>query len=348
MIVNVSPFGKLMNKNIDLISIDNENGQIVQITNFGGIIHSWRCPDKRGKIAEILLGCYDLDSYISGHPYFGAIVGRFGNRISDARFKIGDITYHLAANLNGHHLHGGIEGFDKKIWDYQINQSAERVEIILHYMSPHLEEGYPGNLDVTVTYVFDINGALTIYYSAFTDRPTHINLTNHCYFNLSGDPEKSVLNHDLFISADYILETDADLIPTGKLFKVQNTAFDFRQFHRIGERIFDADELLRIANGYDHNYVLNRNEQDWSVILADSESGRVLKVSTSEPGMQLYTGNWLDGVAGRNGPIRKYHAVCLETQHFPNSPNRPEFPSTLLKPDFVYKSKTVYQMCLTR
>lgn len=331
-------------QNLALITISNDNHHSIAITNLGGIVHSWLCPDASGHISDVLLGCKNILDYKSKHPYFGAIVGRYANRIAWGKFVIDGTEYTLAANNPPHHLHGGNVGFDKKIWDFQIIENPDDITIHLSCLSPHMDEGYPGNLKVQVSYTFDNDGQLTINYEATTDQTTHINLTNHCYFNLSGDKESTILDHLLQINADTITETDQLLIPTGNLTEVTGSNLDFSEMTEIGLRIKNNDPNLLKAKGYDHNYILNGSINSIAAIAQHPPSGRRLQVFTTEPGIQLYTGNWLNDVDGKHGKYIDYAGFCLETQHYPDAPNHPNFPSTLLQPNETYRSKTIYKI----
>jgi aldose 1-epimerase len=347
MDISISAFGAVEGQLVDLIELRSDNGHRIQISNYGGIIHKWECPDRNGEVEDILLGCRNLNAYLSGHPYFGAIIGRYANRIAHGRFSIDGQAYTLAQNLNGHHLHGGTEGFDKKIWRYKTECTENQATIQLNYTSPHMEEGYPGKLDVSVTYIFEESGKLRIQYRAETDAPTHINLTNHCYFNLSGHKQNHILNHLLRINADSITESDASLIPTGKYLSVGDTPFDFKSFRPIGERIRDENIQLKQGSGYDHNYVLNEQPDRLAAEVWEPDSGRLLTVTTDQPGLQLYTGNHLQGIHSKKGLYSENSGFCLETQHFPDSPNQPGFPATLLLPGEIFRSETSYCMTMS-
>lgn len=338
--VQQADWGELDGKKVYLYTLSNSKGVEVKITNYGGIITSWLAPGKNGETGNIVLGFDSLSAYLAGHPYFGALIGRYGNRIGNAKFSIDNTRYTLAANNGENHLHGGNKGFDKVVWDAV--PSGGTAGLTLHYLSRDGEEGYPGNLDVTVTYSLTEDNELLIDYKAVTDKPTVVNLTSHCYFNLTGDAGKNILGHFLQINADRYTPVDAGLIPTGELKSVKDGPFDFRDPHSIGERI------AMVEGGYDHNFVLARSTPDPEKVatLTDTASGRVLEVFTSEPGLQFYSGNFLDGtLKNRDGkPIREHAALCLETQHYPDSPNKPGFPSTLLKPGETYHSVTRYKV----
>jgi len=333
-------WGQVDGKKVYLFTLKNEKGDEVKITNYGGIVTSWITADKSGKKSNVVIGYDSLSRYQEKNPYFGAIIGRYANRIGNATFKIDTATYHLAANDGKNSLHGGLKGFDKVVWDASWNDTTNA--LTLKYVSKDGEEGYPGNLTVTVAYKLTNDNELLIDYTAETDKPTVLNLTNHSYFNLTGDVNNTILDHTLQINADKYTPVDATLIPTGELKEVKGTPFDFLQPHKIGERIND------VKGGYDHNFVLNRqgDKPELAATLADSVSGRVLEVYTSQPGMQFYTGNFLKGnIKGKGGKIyNQYGGFCLETQHFPDSPNKPAFPTTLLKPGEKFHSQTKYKI----
>jgi len=340
-------WGTVDGKDVYLYTLTNKSGATIKITNYGGIVTSWVTPDKNGKSTSIVLGFDSLSGYLAKPPYFGAIIGRYGNRIAKGSFKIDTTTYTLAKNNGVNHLHGGDKGFDKVVWHGLTKKSSpSSTSITLHYVSLDGEEGYPGNLKVDVTYTLTDENELSIEYSAETDKPTVVNLTNHSYFNLTGDPSKTILDHSLQVNADKYTPVDKGLIPTGELKEVKGTAFDFLQPHTIGERI------ASVEGGYDHNFVLTRKEKGLELVatLSDSISGRKLEVFTEEPGLQFYSGNFLDGtIKTSNGTaINKYAALCLETQHFPDAPNQPAFPSTLLKPGEKYHTSTKYKVSVSK
>jgi aldose 1-epimerase len=342
---NSKAFGKTKTGDqMDLYTLTNKSGMEAAITNYGGIVVSLKVPDRKGQLGDVVLGFDTADGYLGEHPYFGSIVGRYGNRIGNAKFSLNGTEYKLAANNNGHHLHGGVEGFNRKLWKATPGTGAEP-SLALTYLSKDMEEGYPGNLSVTVTYTLTDRNELRIDYLATTDKDTVINLTNHSYFNLAGGGD--ILSHEMQILADRFTPVDAGLIPLGELRKVEGTPFDFRSPHTIGERISAADEQLKLGKGYDHNFVLNSGGGSLATIAKVNErtTGRVMEVLTTEPGVQFYTGNFLDGsVKGKGGkPYLLRNGFCLETQHFPDSPNKPEFPSVVLKPGAKYESTTVYR-----
>lgn len=307
----------------------------VRILNYGGIIQSILVPDSFGNFSDVVLGFDHPSDYLRSHPYFGALIGRFGNRIAQGRFILRDNTYHLPVNHGAHTLHGGLIGFDKVFWSVE-NHNLK--SLTLTYDSPDGDQGFPGNLKTEVTYELGDDQSLTITYKATTTKETPINLTNHSYFNLSNHPQDRILDHKLMINAVQFVAVDQDLIPTGELLSVRGP-MDFRDSHSIRDHI---DEV----GGYDHSYVLNKNSNELSLAatLCDPQSGRRLEVYTTEPGLQFYSGNFLDGtIKGKRGIVyRKHQGLCLETQHFPDSPNHPNFPSTILRPGETYHHKTIY------
>jgi aldose 1-epimerase len=323
-----------------LYTLTNEKDIKIEITNYGGIITGIYTPDKNGKTTNITLGFDNLEQYLEGHPYFGALVGRYGNRIALARFSLDGETYDLAPNNGNNSLHGGVKGFDKVLWTPEIISCDERSVLKLTYTSPDGEEGYPGNLAVTVTYEL-LMDQLFITYEAETDKATVLNLTNHTYFNLAG--EGTILDHILYISASRYTPVNDELIPTGRLANVEGTPFDFRKPNVIGERF---DELSGDPVGYDHNYVIDGSEGEKRLAakVLDPLTGRSLEVHTTEPGVQFYTGNFLDGTMVSDGRVYQQHSgFCLETQHFPDSPNQPDFPSTVLRPGELFVSQTIFK-----
>ena len=342
------PFGKTADgQAVDLYTLTNPNGLEAAITNYGGIVVRLKTPDRNGQLADVVLGFDTLDDYLKGHPYFGAIIGRYGNRIAKGRFQLNGVEYKLAVNNGENHLHGGLKGFDKVVWNARDVSTAEAPALELTYTSKDGEEGYPGTLHVTVVYTLTPANELKIDYAATTDKDTIVNLTNHSYFNLAGQGEGDILGHELMINASRFTPVDAGLIPTGELRSVEGTPFDFRKPVAIGARINQDDQQLKYGNGYDHNFVLDRTG-DGLVLAArvtEPKSGRVMEVYTTEPGIQFYSGNFLDGSnKGKGGKIyQRRYGFCLETQHFPDSPNKPDFPSTVLRPGAKYQSTTVYR-----
>ena len=340
--VKTESFGKTKDgEEVTLYTVTNKNGLVLKMIDYGATVVSIETPDKDGKLANITLSFPTIDGYLQRHPYFGATVGRYGNRIAKGKFKIGDEEYTLATNNGPNHLHGGVKGFDAVMWKGEPVRNSDGAGIKFTRTSPDGEEGYPGNLDTTVTYTLTDDNELRIDYEAKTDKPTVINLTNHTYWNLGGQGSSQILGEELLLNADKYIPVDADSIPTGELADVEGTPFDFRTMHAIGDKI---GELTNTPQGYDHCYVLRG--QDGKLALAakvhDPKTGRTMEVLTTEPGIQFYTGNYLDG-SEAGGGFKQHEAFCLETQHFPDSPNQPEFPSTLLKPGETYKSTTVHK-----
>jgi len=341
--VTRAPFGTAPGgEAVELLTLTNTHGMTVRVMTYGGIIISLKVPDKNGVPGDVVLGYDSLADYLRASPYFGAIVGRYGNRIAKGRFTLGGTEYRLATNNGPNHLHGGVRGFDKVVWHAEPFHDASGVGVHLRYISPDGEEGYPGALRAKVTYTE--RNELRLDYQATTDRATPVNLTQHSYFNLAGSGD--ILGHELTLMADRYTPVDSTLIPTGALAPVAGTPFDFREPHRIGERIGEASEQLRYGGGYDHNWVLTRPDTGLALAarLTDSVSGRTLEIRTTEPGIQFYSGNFLDGsITGKGGRVYRHRTgLCLETQHFPDSPNHPAFPSTILEPGQVYRSRTVW------
>ncbi|HEY8392666.1 MAG TPA: aldose epimerase family protein [Capillibacterium sp.] len=336
-----TPFGAVDGKEIFQFTLVNKNSMTVKVINLGGIITSIQVPDRTGKLDDVVLGFNELSGYLSAHPYIGAIVGRYGNRIAKGRFVLNGQEYRLACNDGNNHLHGGINGFHRVVWEAAGFEEKDGVGVELRYLAKDGEEGYPGNLTATVRYLLTDRNEIVINYSATTDKPTVVNLTQHSYFNLKGEGCGDILDHEVFINARSYTEVDQELIPTGEIKPVMDTPLDFTTRQRIGARI----HLL--PGGYDHNYVLNREGTQPSLAakVHEPQSGRVMTVYTTEPGMQFYTGNGLDGTfTGKRGvKYGKHSGFCLETQHFPDSPNHPGFPTTVLNPGEVYRQTTIYQ-----
>jgi aldose 1-epimerase len=346
--ISKQPFGKTADQTpVDLYTLKNDKGMVVKITNYGGIITSLTAPDRDGKYSDVVLGFDNLEQYLKGHPFFGALAGRYANRIAKGRFTLDGKEYTLAVNNGENSLHGGLKGFDKKVWAAKEIQSKDGVGLQLTYLSKDGEEGYPGNLTATVTYTLTNKNELKIDYLATTDQATVLNLTNHTYFNLSNDINDDILNHQLMINADQFTPTDKGSIPTGEIRSVKGTPMDFTKPTAIGARINEQYEQLISGNGYDHNYVLNGKggKLDLAARAYEPKSGRVLEVYTTEPGVQFYTGNFLNGsLTGKGGKVyHKRTGFCLETQHFPDSPNKPNFPTTVLRPGQKFTSTTVFK-----
>jgi aldose 1-epimerase len=332
---------------IDMFTLSNASGVEVKAINYGAIITSWRVPDRSGQIADIVLGHNDAASYVTNNgPFFGALVGRYANRIGKAQFTLDGRTYRLAANNGPNHLHGGVKGFDKFVWSAEPIKNSEGAGVGFSRTSPDGEEGYPGALKVRVTYVLTNKNELIVSYEATTDKPTTVNLSQHSYFNLAGQGNGDVLGHELRINADRYTPVDETLIPTGELAAVDGTPFDFRKPTTIGARIASEHPQMQFGRGYDHNWVVARSSDGLSLAaeVYESKSGRTLQVTTTEPGMQFYSGNFLDGtLTGKDGRVyRQRFGFCLETQHFPDSPNRTTFPSTILRPGATFRSRTVF------
>jgi aldose 1-epimerase len=329
---------------VEIFTLRNKNGMEVRAINYGAIIQSIRVPDREGKFADVVIGHDLLEGYRNRSRFFGAVVGRYGNRIAKGKFTLDGREYALAVNNGPNHLHGGSVGFDKVVWSLW---SGSATEVQFSRVSPDGEEGYPGNVRLTVGYALTDRNELVVTYSGGTDKPTPINLTQHSYFNLSGHDAGDISGHILTINADRYTPVDATQIPTGAITPVAGTPFDFRKPTPIGSRIDAADDQLKIGLGYDHNFVLNRKGAGLFVAatLFDPKSGRTLEVSTTEPGIQFYSGNKLDGtITGKGGAVySKRSGLCLETQHFPDSPNHANFPSTILRPGQKYESKTVFK-----
>jgi aldose 1-epimerase len=326
-------------KPISIFTLKNKNGVEIKITNYGGTVMSILLPDTNKTKADICLGFDSIQPYVNGCPYFGAVVGRYGNRINVGKFTLDGKKYQLTVNSGRHHLHGGKQGFDRVVWDSEITKNDSIGTLKLTYLSKDGEEGYPGNLTATLYYTLNNENELVIEYEAETDQTTIVNLTNHTYFNLAG--KGTILDHELIIAADKYTPVDTSLIPTGEIKAVAGTPFDFTTSHKIGERID------QVPGGYDHNFVLNRKGKDleWCASLLDPASSRKLDVFTTEPGLQFYSGNFLNGtITGKYRHVYdKHSALCLETQHYPDSPNKPNFPSTVLKPGEKYWTKTIYK-----
>jgi aldose 1-epimerase len=332
---------------VDVYTLKNAKGAEARIMTYGGVVLSLKMPDKSGQFADVVLGCDKLEDYAKTPPppYFGALVGRYGNRIGKAQFTLDGKTYNLSANDHGNTLHGGNKGFDKVLWTATVKDTDAAPSLVLNYISKDGEEGFPGTLNVTATYTLTDNNELRLDYTATTDKDTVVNLTHHSYFNLAGKGD--ILGHILTIPADNITPVDAGLIPLGKLQPVDGTPFDFRKPTAIGARIDADDAQLKLGPGYDHNWVINKKAGELSLMAHVSEptTGRVMEVWSTEPGLQFYTGNFLDGTIKGNGGwvYQKHNAFCMEPQHFPDSPNKPQFPTTELKPGETYKNTIIYR-----
>jgi len=341
-------FGKLPDgQEITLYTVTNKNGVEMKVMNYGAIITSLKTPDKNGVLEDIVLGYDSLAGYLKESPFFGAVVGRYGNRIAKGKFTLEGKEYTLAINNGVNALHGCVKGFDKVVWTIEEVTSAEGPALKLSYLSKDMEEGYPGNLKAEVIYTLTDNNELRLDYTATTDKTTVINLTQHSYFNLTGNAKRDILEHEIMINSDEIVPVDKTLIPTGKLRKVANTPFDFTTAQPIGKGINDKDEQIVLGGGYDHCFVL-RDASDslkLAAVLTEPVSGRKVEVYTTEPGIQFYSGNFLTGsITGKGGVVyARRFGLCLETEHFPDSPNQKQFPSVVLKPGETYKTSTVYK-----
>jgi len=332
-------------KQVDLYTLKHENGFEVNLTNYGARIVSLFTPDKNGEFADITLGYSSLDPYLElPEANFGCIVGRYGNRIGGAEFTLDGNTYELTANNGPNQLHGGFEGFNAKVWD--VSDVSEQ-SITFSCVSEDGEEGYPGRLEARVTYSIVDGNAIKMDYHATTNKPTVVNLTNHAYFNLSGAGKGKITDHQVMINATHFTPIDENVVPTGEIRPVEGTPFDLRSYTTISERINEDNAQLKMGGGFDHNFVVNMEDTEEMLLHAkvkDPETGRVLEVHSEEPGIQFYTGNFLDGIEGKYGETyEKREGLCLETQHFPDSPNKPDFPSTVLRPDEVYETTTIYK-----
>ena len=347
--ISKQPFGKTDDGTaVDIYTLRNDHGVEVRITTYGGIVVSLETRDRKGKLDDIVLGYDNLDGYLKNNgPYMGAIIGRYANRIARGRFTLNGVEYRLAQNNGENHLHGGLKGFDKVVWTGKALNTPNGVALRLTYVSKDGEEGYPGNLSVTVVYTLTNNDELRIAYAATTDKTTIVNLTHHSYFNLAGQGNGDILKHQLFINANRFTPTDAGSIPTGELRKVRGTPFDFTHLTAIGARIDQDNEQLKFGQGYDHNWVLNKTGRSLTLAAKAYEqtTGRVMEVYTTEPGLQFYAGNFLDGsINGKEGKVyNRRYGFCLEAQHFPDSPNKPSFPTVVLVPGRRYSQTTIYR-----
>ena len=346
--ITKASFGRtLSGELVDIYTLRNQHGLEARILTYGGIVQSLLVPDKNGTFADIVLGYDDLQSYLDKTPYYGAIVGRYGNRIGGAKFTLAGKTYPLAANNGPNSLHGGLVGFDKVVWQAQPMETAQGPALKLTYLSKDGEEGFPGNLPVTVVYTLTNDNELKIEATATTDKTTIVNLTHHSYFNLAGQGQGDILGHVVYLNANQTTPVDATLIPTGELADVTGTPFDFRRPTAIGARINDPDPVMQFGHGYDHNWVINKPPGQFGLQARVSEpgSGRVMEVWSDEPGVQFYTGNFLDdSVKGKGGAnYGRRTGFCFEPQHYPDSPNQPQFPSVVLQPGQTYRSQIVYK-----
>lgn len=329
---------------VSLYTMRNSGGVVMKVMNYGGIIVSLEVPDRNGKLVDVVLGYDSLQAYEKRNPFFGALVGRYGNRIGKGRFALDGKEYDLVKNNNGNHLHGGTKGFDKAVWDIKEVPAEDGVAIKLSYLSKDMEEGYPGNLNVEITYTLTDDNGIRFDYKATTDKPTIVNLTQHAYFNFNGG-QGDILSHEISLNADRFVAVDEQLIPTGELKPVANTPLDFRTPVKIGERINDSHQQMQFGKGYDHCWVLNGEGLKVAAEVYDPSSGIEMTVRTTEPGVQFYTGNFLDGsLTGKNNTVYNQRTgFCLETQHFPDSPNKSQFPSVVLRPGETYSTQTIYQ-----
>ncbi len=345
--VTVQEFGKSPDgQPVQIYTLTNSQGMEARITNFGGIVVSLKTPDRNGNLADIVLGHDSVEKY-AGSPYFGALIGRYGNRIANGQFTLNGETYELPKNNGPNSLHGGVKGFDKVVWTAEPVNGPDGPGLSLTYVSADGEEGYPGTLTAKVVYTLTNDDALRIEYEATTDKPTVVNLTNHSYFNFKDAGATDILGHVMMINADRYTPVDATLIPTGELAPVEGTPFDFREPTAIGARIEQDNEQLKFGLGYDHNFVINRSAEGLGLAarVVEPTTGRRMEVLTTEPGIQFYSGNFLDGtITGKGGTVyQKRSGFCLETQHFPDSPNQENFPSTVLEPGQTYSTTTVYR-----
>ena len=347
--ISEQPFGKTLDgRPVEVYTLRNKSGAEAKILNYGGLVISLKVPDRNGQLGDVVLGYDNLDGYLKETPYFGALIGRYGNRIAKGKFTLDGKQYTLATNNFPNALHGGIKGFDKVLWNGKILVSEAGPALELQYTSKDGEEGYPGNLSVTAVYTLTEDNALRLDYTAKTDKDTVVNLTQHSYFNLAGKGD--ILNHEVMIPADKFTPVDSTLIPTGELKPVDGTPFDFRKPTAIGARINQDDQQLKFGGGYDHNWVINKTPGQLTVVarVYEPTTGRVLEVLSTEPGLQFYTGNFLDGkITGKGGWVYQFrNGFCMEPQHFPDSPNQPNFPSVVLKPGQVYKNTIIFRFAV--
>jgi aldose 1-epimerase len=343
--IEKQPFGQTPDgRAVELYTLRNDKGAEARIMTYGGIVVSLKMPDRNGQMDDVVLGYDDLDSYVKNSPYFGALIGRYGNRIAGGKFALDGTTYTMVTNNGPNTLHGGLKGFDKRVWKARAKESAEGPQLVLKYRSADGEEGFPGNLEVTATWTLTQDNSLQLEYHAVTDKDTVVNLTHHGYFNLAGKGD--ILDHVVMMPADRFTPVDATLIPTGELRPVENTPFDFRTPTAIGARIGQDDEQLKFGLGYDHNWVINKTFGEMSLMarVTEPSTGRVMEVWSTEPGLQFYSGNFLDGtITGKGGRVYGHRgAFCMEPQHYPDSPNKPQFPTVELKPGEEYHNLIRY------
>ena len=348
MNIQKETFGQFDGKAVYIYTLTNSNNIEMKVTTYGGIVTSLKLPDKNGNINDVVLGYNDLNDYIKNNPYFGAIIGRYGNRIGNAKFTLDGQEYKLAQNDGVNNLHGGVKGFDKVVWEAEPITGEDSISLKLHYLSKDGEEGFPGNLYATVIYTLTNNNTFRIDYEATTDKTTVVNLTHHTYWNLAGEGSGNILQHELMMNANNFTPVDQGLITTGEIITVKGTPMDFRTPAAIGDSINSDYKQLKYAGGYDHNWVLNDYDEgkiNFAASVYEPTSGRVMEIFTSEPGLQFYSGNFLDGsIVGKSHKKYEFQSgFCLETQHFPDSPNKPEFPTVILNPGETYNSTTIYK-----
>jgi len=344
MTITKQPFGQADAKPVELYTLRNSKGAEARIMNYGGIVQYLSVPDRNGKFDDVVLGYDNVDGYIKVTPYFGALIGRYGNRIGGAKFTLEGKTYTLATNNGPNSLHGGLKGFDKVVWNV-VKATGNTLE--LQYTSKDGEEGFPGNLNVTALYTLTEDNALRVDFKAATDKATVVNLTQHSYFNLAGQGKGDILGHEVYINSDKTTPVDKELITTGAYASVEGTPFHFRKPTAIGARIDDPDQQLQYGPGYDHNWVINKpaGQLGLQARVHDPKTGRFLEVWSDQPGLQFYAGNFLDGtITGKGGVVyQKRTGFCMEPQHYPDSPNKPNFPSVVLRPGQTYKNTIIYK-----
>lgn len=351
MIVEKEVFGQIDGKDIEIYTLTNPNNVELKVTNYGCIVTSFKLPDKKGELADVVLGYDNLEGYISKSPYFGSIVGRYGNRIDQAKFSLDGQEYNLVVNDGTNCLHGGLKGFDKVIWGAQAFTAQDSAGIKFTYLSKDGEQGFPGNLNITVVYALTKDNSFHIDYRATTDKPTVVNLTHHTYWNFAGEGSGDILQHELMLNANSYTPVNNILIPTGDITLVEDSPMDFRIPTAIGDRINSDYEQLKLAGGYDHNWILNKaveGELSLAATAYEPNSGHFMEILTTEPAIQFYSGNFLDGtIVGKSGKAYNHrNGFCLETQHYPDSPNKPDFPSVILRPGEVYKTTTIHKFSI--